>query len=252
MHLVLVHGAWHGDWCWNDHFVPYFNNAGYQTTAVTLPGHGPRTDRQSRIWDRMSNYVAAVRETVETIDAPVVVIGHSMGGLTTQRLLERPTPTNVAGAVLMASVPTSGAGMTTIRAARRDPAGVGTAVVSANMWPIIDSEQKVRRTLFSDATPDAIVSSTADRLQNESYFAYLSMILRPGRPATVAAPMLVVAGEKDGLFTTVEQKRIAKSYGAQYIEIPGSGHDIMLDTTWQTAADAILDWLPAVVPGSGI
>lgn len=251
MHLVLVHGAWHSSWCWDEHFVSYLTDAGYSCTAVTLPGHGSRPDPHARIWNRIPDYVSAVRETVNGIDGPVAVIGHSMGGLVTQRLLERPHPATVVAGVLMASVPPDGAGVTTLRAARRDAVGVGTAVMTANMWPIVSSEEKVRHALFSENTPAEVVRATSERLQNESYLAYLSMILRPPRPSRVDVPMLIVAAEQDGLFTTAQQRRLAHAYDAPYVEVPGSGHDIMLDTGWQVAADAILEWLPSAMAKDG-
>ncbi len=36
---VLVHGAWHGAWCW-DMVAPHLAEAGLNVIAVELPGHG--------------------------------------------------------------------------------------------------------------------------------------------------------------------------------------------------------------------
>ena len=36
---VLVHGAWHGSWCW-EKVVPLLEQAGHQVEALDLPGHG--------------------------------------------------------------------------------------------------------------------------------------------------------------------------------------------------------------------
>jgi len=38
--LLFVHGGWHGAWCWDDHFVDFFADAGYRAVAVSLRGHG--------------------------------------------------------------------------------------------------------------------------------------------------------------------------------------------------------------------
>ena len=37
--VVLVHGAWHGAWCW-DHAIAAIAADGIQTLAIDLPGHG--------------------------------------------------------------------------------------------------------------------------------------------------------------------------------------------------------------------
>lgn len=33
--IVFVHGAWHGAWCWEEHFVDYFAQHGYAIHAPT-------------------------------------------------------------------------------------------------------------------------------------------------------------------------------------------------------------------------
>ncbi len=36
---VLIHGAWHGGWCWNK-VVPLLEQAGHKVIAPDLPSHG--------------------------------------------------------------------------------------------------------------------------------------------------------------------------------------------------------------------
>ena len=44
-HFILVHGAWHGAWCWYK-VVPLLRAAGHRVDAINLPGHGiDRTPR---------------------------------------------------------------------------------------------------------------------------------------------------------------------------------------------------------------
>ncbi|MCU1458728.1 MAG: putative esterase [Actinomycetia bacterium] len=72
---VLVHGAWHGAWCF-DRVMPLLERAGVPAIAVDLPGHGrdagPLTDLHGDA-DR-------VREVLDGIDGDVVLLGHSYGG----------------------------------------------------------------------------------------------------------------------------------------------------------------------------
>ena len=73
--IVLVHGAWHGAWCW-ERLTPLLDDAGVTSIAVDLPGHGndrgPFTDLHGDA-DR-------VRETLDDVDGDVVLVGHSYGG----------------------------------------------------------------------------------------------------------------------------------------------------------------------------
>ncbi|HZG68660.1 MAG TPA: alpha/beta fold hydrolase, partial [Herpetosiphonaceae bacterium] len=38
--VLFVHGAWHGAWCWAEHFLDYFAERGYGAHALSLRGHG--------------------------------------------------------------------------------------------------------------------------------------------------------------------------------------------------------------------
>lgn len=74
--IVLVHGAWHGAWCWTK-VVPELRALGISVVAPDLPGHG---DDTSPVGD-LSVDAARVAEVVRSIDGPVVLVGHSYGGV---------------------------------------------------------------------------------------------------------------------------------------------------------------------------
>ena len=78
--FVLVHGAWHGGWCWNK-LTPMLRAAGHQVFTPTLTGLGerahlltPEIDLATHIKD-----IAAVLEYENLRD--VVLVGHSYGGM---------------------------------------------------------------------------------------------------------------------------------------------------------------------------
>jgi pimeloyl-ACP methyl ester carboxylesterase len=78
--FVLVHGAWHGAWCWR-RVLPRLWSAGHRAHAVTLGGVGERAHEPaaSITLDTHLADVAAVLEAEELQDA--VLVGHSYGGL---------------------------------------------------------------------------------------------------------------------------------------------------------------------------
>jgi pimeloyl-ACP methyl ester carboxylesterase len=73
--VVLVHGAWHGAWCWSK-VVPLLEAAGVPAVAVDLPGHGDSPGPPGDLYQA----AAHVREVLAGIEGPVVVCGHSYGG----------------------------------------------------------------------------------------------------------------------------------------------------------------------------
>jgi pimeloyl-ACP methyl ester carboxylesterase len=73
--VVLVHGAFHGAWCWSK-VVPLLEASGIPVIAVDLPGHGDRPGPPGDLYDA----AAHVADVLDGIDGPAVVCGHSYGG----------------------------------------------------------------------------------------------------------------------------------------------------------------------------
>jgi pimeloyl-ACP methyl ester carboxylesterase len=73
--VVLVHGAWHGAWCFEP-VVDRLTASGVRAVAVDLPGHGADPGPLSDL----HGDAARVREVLARIDDPVVLLGHSYGG----------------------------------------------------------------------------------------------------------------------------------------------------------------------------
>lgn len=78
--FVLVHGAWHGAWCWA-RVLPRLRAGGHVAHAVTLTGSGDRSHLLSADI-RLATHVQDVVATVEAEElADVVLVGHSYAGL---------------------------------------------------------------------------------------------------------------------------------------------------------------------------
>src|ERR1700712_1716796 len=86
--LLFVHGAWHGAWCWDEHFLEFFTDRGYRTAALSLRGHGRSQTNKPLRTCSIDDYVADVDSVVGDLLARPVLIGHSMGGLVVQKYLE--------------------------------------------------------------------------------------------------------------------------------------------------------------------
>jgi len=78
--FVLVHGAWHGAWCWK-RVLPLLWAAGHRAFAVTLSGVGERAhlDPRAVTLEMHIADVLGVIECEELDDA--VLVGHSYGGV---------------------------------------------------------------------------------------------------------------------------------------------------------------------------
>jgi pimeloyl-ACP methyl ester carboxylesterase len=79
MNYVLIHGAWHGGWCWRD-VARGLRAAGHEVFTPTLTGLGERAHLLNASVDlsTMIDDVCALLEAEEIEDA--VMVGHSFGG----------------------------------------------------------------------------------------------------------------------------------------------------------------------------
>ncbi len=85
---VFVHGAWHGSWCW-EKVVPLLKQTGHQVETLDLPGHGQDKTPLGEI--TLAAYTKRVGETLDAQAGPVILVGHSLGGIViTQVAEERP------------------------------------------------------------------------------------------------------------------------------------------------------------------
>jgi pimeloyl-ACP methyl ester carboxylesterase len=84
--FVLVHGAWHGSWCW-EKVVPLLEEAGHEVVAPDLPGHGQDGTPVPEV--TLAAYGERVAGVLDEQPEPVVLVGHSMGGLAISEAAER-------------------------------------------------------------------------------------------------------------------------------------------------------------------
>lgn len=104
---MLVHGAWHGGWCWR--FVrPLLQRAGHDVFTPSLTGLGERRHLARPAID-LDTHIADVVTLLEMEDLrDVVLVGHSYGGMVVTGAADR-APGRIARLVYLdAFVPEDG------------------------------------------------------------------------------------------------------------------------------------------------
>ncbi|MDP2017907.1 alpha/beta fold hydrolase [Hydrogenophaga sp.] len=86
--IVLVHGAWHGAWCWS-RVLPLLRGAGADSHAVTLTGVGERAHLMAPTIDLHTH----IQDVIGLIEAEelqrVVLVGHSYAGMVITGVADR-------------------------------------------------------------------------------------------------------------------------------------------------------------------
>jgi pimeloyl-ACP methyl ester carboxylesterase len=75
--FVLVHGAFHGAWCW-EFVVPRLESQGHSVVAIDLPGCGADETPAEEV--TLASCSERVADTLRAGE-PAVLVGHSMGGV---------------------------------------------------------------------------------------------------------------------------------------------------------------------------
>lgn len=241
--LLFIHGAFHGAWCWAEYFMPWFAERGWASLAFSLRGHGLSEGSLSiRHW-KMQDYEDDLREVMANIRTPVVLIGHSMGGVLAQMCWA--SASNVSAMALLASSPRRRSLGVIARLSLKQPVAVFWGLVGGDpdrakpayleffFSPQIGREKRKRyERQLSSESPKAL----------REVFSREEM--RPDQ--SDRRPVLVVAGKDDWSIPMKEHRHLAKTYRASLITCPGA-HDLMLDESWSATAEAINSWLNDVV-----
>jgi pimeloyl-ACP methyl ester carboxylesterase len=83
--FVLVHGSFHGAWCWS-RLTPLLEAEGHRIVVPNLPGSGgdPAPIENADL----DSYATRIAGTIDGLRGPVVLVGHSMGGIVTSQVAE--------------------------------------------------------------------------------------------------------------------------------------------------------------------
>lgn len=241
--LLFVHGAWHGAWCWDEHFLGFFAERGYRSIAVSLRGHGKSAAPKPLRHCSMADLVDDVASVADGLPRRPVVIGHSMGGFVVQKYLESH---DAPAAVLLASVPPSGIALFLARRFRMHPWRFARALARGrSQSSICGTPELTRESFFSDETPDSDVARYTAYCGEEYVGKHVldMLMLTLPKPHLVTAPLLVLGAEHDTCFSAREVHSTATAYRTEAEIIPNMGHDMMLEPEWSAVAERMHDWL---------
>lgn len=95
--FILIHGAWQGSWAF-DTIVPRLQAAGHEAVAADLPGEGHDNTPPEQV--NLALYAEKVAKLVDAAKGPVIMVGHSMGGVTASQVCEM-RPERIALAIYL-------------------------------------------------------------------------------------------------------------------------------------------------------
>ena len=226
--FVLVHGAWHGGWCWKK-VAPLLRDTGAAVFTPTLTGLGERAHLAAHLDSSVINLDLHQRDIIGLLEfeslTDVVLVGHAYAGMVISWVAET-CPERLKHLVYVNGVvPADGESMADQLAAVRGPqfaAWVREQIDAGDGFlPPPDSPEEVgRRWGIPDPADLAWVGSKV----TPQPAAAMAQPVRLGRPEAKAIPRSFVGSSEAG-FESVAQRVKAAGWPIYHID---SGHDPMI------------------------
>jgi pimeloyl-ACP methyl ester carboxylesterase len=225
--VFLLHGFGSSTFTWR-FLVPELLDAGWEVAAADIPpfGYSDKSDAIARQGYDRGSQLWVVPDALGWT-GPIVLVGHSMGGLFAAAMAER-EPTRVGALVFLAgAVPVDGKG-------EGGPpffAGLFTGFLESSLHSWSGVKSNLKGFAGKEELPDAMVDGYAAPFQLPGGVKALlawsgaSGKQAPVHPASLGMPALLVWGEKDSAVPlTVGEKLAAAIVGSTLVVLPGLGH----------------------------
>ncbi len=93
--IVLIHGMFMTSLCW-ENWIPHYESKGYKVLAPAWPGRDKSVEELRKAHPdselaklKLGDIVEHIDNVIKSLDEKPAIIGHSMGGLVVQLLLQR-------------------------------------------------------------------------------------------------------------------------------------------------------------------
>ncbi len=206
--IILVHGAWVGSWEF-DPLVQILRERGWEVDALDLPSTG---STESMIQD-----AAAITAAIDRAGGPVVLVGHSYGGVPVTEAGDHPAVERIVYVAAFAL----DAGESVITSMGGSLPGV---------WGISDAQLTMGRSreervdmIAADMPPGVPREASeqlADLFRPQSLASFSDQV---SRVAWRVKPATYVLTENDGVVSPAFQESLAVRSGAEIVRIP-HGH----------------------------
>jgi pimeloyl-ACP methyl ester carboxylesterase len=219
--FVLVHGACHGAWCWS-RLTPELEALGHRAVAIDLPGLGEDATPVADV--TFDDTIARVVDAVETQSEPVVLVGHSLGGVSISAAAER-IPDRIKLLVYLAAfLPRDGDSVNAIYEAPDWPreAPAPPPVHSADGLSISHTPEGARQRFFHDCSDDDVDFAIA-RLKPQPLVMRMTPVrVSPGRFGSVPRAYIHCLDDRAAPLAR-QKKMVALSPCQKVAELP-TGH----------------------------
>lgn len=243
--VLFIHGISCGAWIWQEHFLKWFNENGFNAYALSLRNHGESKKTTFTHQTTLEDYIADVEACIDYIRKNTkkdpLIVGHSMGGFLAQKIALRQ---RIKGVILLCSAPPQGLIPLMLDVMNIIPSPFDFVKTSAYLAGFIHNlPRKLRGIFLATDVPKEDIIRYDDLIHPEldSYTAFLQMNLGVTELLfkKPKVPLFVMGATKDKIVPKNTVELTALSYGVKPIWLEEMGHCVMLETTWLEAAKSV-------------
>jgi pimeloyl-ACP methyl ester carboxylesterase len=240
MRFVLVHGAWHGGWCWEP-VIAELEAAGHSVQAPDLPGSGEDPTALEDV--TLDAYARRICEVLGAEEEPAVLVGHSMGGIAVTQAAER-CPERIASLVYVAAF-LPGDGQTLVDLAGL-PEGAGDKVqpnmVVAGEPAAITLSDEAAREAFYGLCDKEQTAWALERLRPQALAPFVTPVTLDGASAGLSRAY-VLCTEDQAIPAPLQRRMSSERATGPVVELE-TDHSPFLSRTSELVA--LLERLPSV------
>lgn len=226
--FILIHGAWHGAWCWQ-RVHPLLTQMGHQVMMPDLPSLGQ--DQTPLTEATFASGVEHICDLVNRSSEPVILVGHSLGGMYISQVAEK-CPEKIRWLTyLTALLPQDNESVMAIQAANQHP----------DLFSLVtfdDSSMRLRlpealSLFYHDCLP-ADVQRAARLLKPQPLVPFHAPVTLSDRYARV--PRAYLACSNDRVLVPELQERFYTTTPCEHVRVLPSGHSPFFAVPTQLAA----------------
>jgi pimeloyl-ACP methyl ester carboxylesterase len=247
--IVLIHGMFMNPLCW-EKWIPRYQAKGYKVLVPTWPGRDKSVEELRKNHPdpelaklKLNNVVEHIADFIQGLDEKSAIIGHSMGGLVVQLLLQRDLA--VAG-VAIDPAPPAGVFTTSFSFLKANFPAINPFLLHQ---PVMMSFEQFQYAFVNTLPLDEQYAAYDRYVVPESRGVPTSSLGAAGRLDfnKPHCPLLITAGEKDHIVPAVLNRSNYKKYKGPFVTefkvFPGRDHFVIGERGWEEVADYSIAWL---------
>lgn len=220
--FVLVHGAWHGSWCW-DKVTPLLEERGHTVAAPDLP-----LDMD------LDADVATVADALNAEEGAAILVGHSMAGAVVSQAAEQLFEKIERLVFLTAFAPQNGESINTLARCNIASALRDNVIPAADGGGVVVKPEVIRQCFYHDCSDDDVERAMAMlQSQNPAPFG-TALALTPGRYGNVSKQYIECI--EDQAIHIHLQREMARRAGCTLINSLQTSHSPFFSAPAQLAA----------------